>query len=70
MHPGGQEVSVLEAMLIVSPKIENLLRTLPMTPDMAGPLWMPVDIGSRKYVIIVWTWGLECVMHDASSEDY
>ena len=41
MHPGGQEVSVLDAILTVSPNRQNLRRIFPTIPDMTGPLWRP-----------------------------
>ena len=44
MQPGGQEVSVRDAMLTVSPKTQNFRLILPIIPDMTGPLWMPEQI--------------------------
>ena len=41
MHLGGHDVSVRDAMLTVSPKMQKRRRILPTMPDTAGPLWMP-----------------------------
>lgn len=46
--PGGQLVSALEAMLIVSPKQQKRRRILPTMPVVAGPEWMPAPSSSIK----------------------
>ena len=42
MHPGTQVDSMREAVLIVSPNMENLGILEPITPVMQGPVWMPM----------------------------
>ena len=42
MHPGTQVDSMRDAVLIVSPKMENLGILEPITPVMQGPVWMPM----------------------------
>ena len=41
MQPGGQHVSVRDAMLTVSPNRQKRRRILPTIPDITGPLWTP-----------------------------
>ena len=42
MHPGTHVDSMRDAVLIVSPKMENLGILEPITPVMQGPVWMPM----------------------------
>ena len=44
MLPGTQVDSMREAVLIVSPKMENLGILEPITPVIQGPVWMPMRI--------------------------
>ena len=43
MQPGGQDVSVLDDMLTVSPNMQKRRRTLPTMPVTTGPLCMPEE---------------------------
>ena len=47
-QPGGQEVSVRDAMLTVLPKMQKRRRILPTMPDTAGPLCRPDGGGWQR----------------------
>ena len=39
--PGWAVLSILEAVFIVSPKMENLGSFVPISPVTTGPVWIP-----------------------------
>ena len=59
MHPGLLVDSILEAVFMVSPKMENLGSLVPTSPETQGPVWIPIRMQtvSPLWGIRTWGWG-------------